>query len=245
MLLNETEKSLLFSKLLPLGKVPQYDFTNQTITLTETSTRRFIFESQYVKRLARPKVLSNPDKYNDTYLGFGLFESLSVLIQDDYSLYIKLYDLFNSVDQAVSKIIPNCRQAAVLFSHNSIAEKLITHIHQDDENALPTLSVFFKLTDTDKELPVLTLFDNLDQDSKILQRGYTDHRLMLIHERKSKSQENITIQGTQGVFFNASKIPHCFSYTNDVWVTVVYDHVEPFTPIDFTKNRYHVCPIKF
>jgi hypothetical protein len=245
MLLTQEESSLLFDKLFPLGKVPQYDHKNQTITLSDTSTRRFIFDSQFVKRLPRTQLLSDPEKYNTTYLGFGLLEALSVLVQDNYSLYKRLYDLFTNIDKEISKIIPQCGQAAVLFSHKSFADKLITHIHQDDENNLPTLSIFFRLTDIDNELPVLTLFDELDHDSKILQRGYTDHRLMLIHERKSTHQDNISIQETQGVFFNASKTPHCFSYTNDIWVTVVYDHVAPSIPIDFTKNRYYVCPIKF
>lgn len=41
--LCDRELKILLDILIPLGKVPKYDKDSQTIQLTDTTTRRFIF----------------------------------------------------------------------------------------------------------------------------------------------------------------------------------------------------------
>jgi hypothetical protein len=131
----------------------------------------------------------------------------------------------------------------VIFSHQSFGDRLFPHIHQDSGNDLKTLSLFFNLTDSDPVAPVLTLFDTLEVESKFFKKGYTDHKLLLLHERKSKNPDIVNISNNMCILFDADKIPHSLSYTDDIWVTIVYDHVE--SVCDFIdKGRYYVGTIR-
>ena len=242
--LTSAEQDLLFRSFFPLGRVPRYDRANSTIELSTTSTRRFIFDSNYTHRLGKSIELANSKKFDPNYLGFGFFETLSTVIQEDYNLYVKLFNFFNNVDEKVSKIINSCSQSVIIFSHNSFGERLFPHIHQDHSKQSPTLSVFFKLTNNDTTSPSLILCDSLEHDSKVFEQGYTNHKLLLSHERKSLGTEYITINNNDAILFDAYNTPHSFTYTNDIWATVVYDHVSHINADTVNKGRYHVCPFQ-
>lgn len=235
--LSSNELNLLIEKFLPLGKMPKFDPTAKSVSLIETTTRRFIFDGNYVKKFKKSDSLTNLGKFDTTYLGFGFFETLSVLLQDNYDLYQKLFDFFDKIDQYASTIAPTSSNAVIIFSHKSFGDRLFPHIHQDGPK-LPTMSLFFNLTNLDNN-PNLTFFDTLEEDNKLFSRGYTDHKLLLIHERKSKNTEIIPINNNMCILFDAYKIPHSFSYTNDLWATVIYDHVDPTIALE-NKGRYHV-----
>jgi hypothetical protein len=240
MILTDQEQTLLKNKLFPLGKIPYYN--NGQLSLTDTPTRRFILESLHVKKTVRPPTLQDTNKIDLGYLSFGIFESISVLIQDDYSLYEKLFNFFNNVDQIVSSLISSYLHAVVIFSHSSFGDRLFPHIHQDSGKDLKSLSLFFKLTNNSNEIPVLTLLDNIGTDSKFFKKGYTDHKLLLLHEKKSTAKDKIQISNNMCILFDADRIPHTLSYTNDIWVTVVYDHVTSVCNLT-DKGRYHVGTI--
>lgn len=237
MKLSDSELALLKEKFLPLGQMPKFDPVTKTVSLTDTTTRRFIFDGNHVKKFKKSNSLAHAGKFEPTYLGFGFFETLSVILQDDYALYQKLFDFFDKVDQFASTISPNSSNAVIVLSHNSFGERLFPHIHQDGVK-LPTMSLFFNLTGIDSN-PTLTFFDTLEESDKVFSKGYTDHKLLLVHERKTKHPENILINNNMCVLFDAYKIPHTFSYTNDLWATVVYDHVDPVISLE-NKGRYHV-----
>ena len=243
MILNQKETNIIFNKFLPLGKIPLLSSDTTNLSFTQTSTRRFIFDGWFVKKRGKSIKLSDPKKFNDRYLSFSFFESLSVLVQEDYNLYKNLFKFFETVDYYGSNIISSCSQTVIIFSHNSFGERLFPHIHQDDEQG-PTLSLFFNLTNTDTEKPKLVLLDILDKDSKIYNSGYTDHKVLLVHERKSKSTKEVEITNNTGVLFDASAIPHWFSYTNDLWVTVVYDNVSLIADSVDYKDQCSVFSIK-
>lgn len=241
--LTKQEKTVLLDKFLPLGKIPFYDQSTGQLSFSDTTTRRFIFDGVSIQRSPRPRTLTDPNKLNVGHLGFGLFESISVLIQEDYELYLKLFNFFTEVDKIASTMISSYSHAVVIFSHRSFGDRLFPHIHQDSGNDLKTLSLFFNLTNSDSTEPVLTLLDTLEPDSKFFKKGYTDHKLLLLHERKSKNPDYVKISNNMSILFDADKIPHALSYTDDIWVTIVYDHVE--SVCDFTdKGRYHVGTIR-
>lgn len=240
MKLNNSEQKILFDTLFPIGQVPYYDRNLGTIKFSETSFRRFIFDSTHVSRTVRPTTLTNPNKFNAGYLGFGFFESLSTVLQQDYQLYQKLFNFFNDADKIASNMISSCSHAAMVFSHKSFGERLLPHIHQDSGTDKKTLSIFFNLTAEHNEAPVLSLFDSIDTDSKSFKQGYVNHKLLLIHERNSTNAEHIPIENGMCILFNADTIPHALSYTNDIWVTIIYDHVEENSINFFNKGRYHV-----
>jgi len=241
MILTDQEQSLLKNKLFPLGKIPYYN--NGQLSLTDTPTRRFILESSHVTKTVRPPTLQDANKIDLGYLGFGIFESISVLIQDDYSLYERLFNFFNSADKIASSLISSCSHAVAIFSHNSFGDRLFPHIHQDSGKDLKSLSLFFKLTNNSSEIPVLTLLDDIGTDSKFFKKGYTDHKLLLLHEQKSKAKDEIQISNNMCILFDADRIPHTLSYTDDIWLTIVYDHVTPVYNLN-DKGRYHVGTIQ-
>lgn len=242
--LSDRELKILLNILVPLGRVPKYDKDSQTIKLTDTTTRRFIFDSNNIKRLGKSIELVNHNKFDPNYLGFGFFETLSVLIQDDYKLYRKLFDFFNNIDLQLSNISPTCSQCILLFSHSSFGDKLFPHIHQDNVTKKPTMSYFTRLTHKDDTKPILILNDTLDEDSKIFANGYTNHALLLLHARKSSNIEIVSINNNDIVVFDGYKIPHSLTYSDDLWVTIIYDHVSPDLNNFKDKGRYHVCTLK-
>jgi hypothetical protein len=247
MQLTKQEQHILLEKFFPLGRVPRYDFSKQSIQLSDTSARRFILEAGEVKRSSRAEVLTNPDKYNPEYIGFGFFESLAVIIQDDYQLYKKLFDFFTKIETVANSLISECSQAAVVCSHTSFGDRLFPHIHQDSGMGYKTLSIFVKLTDITNESPVLKFFDTLDVESKCFKKGYTDHKLLLVHERKSTDIDNIVISNNMCVLFDAYKIPHSLAYADDIWATVVYDNVllKPEAETKFiNKGRYDIHSVE-
>lgn len=241
--LTEQQQEVLFKYFFPLGQIPWYNRDQNSIQLSETSVRRFIFDSNHTSRIGKSIELSDPKKFNPCYLGFGFFETLSTIIDKDYDLYKTLFTFFNGVDEKVSKIINSCSQSVITFSHNSFGERLFPHIHQDNNPQSPTLSVFFKLTNNSSETPNLILYDSLDDNSKMFEQGYTNHKLLLLHERKSLGTEYVPINNNDAVLFDAYNTPHSFTYTEDIWVTIVYDHVSNVNADIVNKGRYHVCPI--
>jgi hypothetical protein len=241
--LTDSEQQVLFKYFFPLGQIPFYDRTQNAIQLSDTSARRFIFDSNHTGRLGKSIELSNPKKFNPCYLGFGFFETLSTIIQEDYSLYMKLFTFFNNVDERVSKIVGSCSQSVITFSHDSFGERLFPHIHQDHNPQSSTLSVFFKLTNNSTDVPSLIFYDTLDNNSKLFEQGYTSHKLLLAHERRTTGPEYIPINTNDAIVFDAYKTPHSFTYTRDIWATIVYDHVSNINASIVNKGRYHVCPI--
>lgn len=227
---------------MPLGRVPIYDRDEQRLSFSETSTRRFNLDSNYVKRVGKSSVLLDKQKYNPKYVSFGFFETLSVLIQDDYALYRKLHDFVYEMDKQISSVIESCTHSAVIFSHRSFGERLFPHIHQDDERKMPTLSAFFNLTKKD-ENPKLFFSDEVEKNSRELRTGYTDHKTLLVHERRS-SQHEIEIDDGDVILFDAYKTPHAFTYNDDLWLTLVYDHSNVIDSSKMLKkDRYCVCAI--
>jgi hypothetical protein len=83
--------------------------------------------------------------------------------------------------------------------------------------------------------------DTLDHESKTFKKAYTDHRVLLLHERNSKNTDSIQIGNNTGIIFNAFDIPHSFTYTDDLWATVIYDHIDTEK---LSKDRYRVFPVK-
>lgn len=243
MILTKEETQVLIDTVCPLGNVPYYDTISKEISFSDTDIRRFILDSTHVTRTVRPSILAETGKIDMTYLGFGILESIAVLLQENYSLYKKLFDLFDRADKLASGLISSCSHAVILITHKSFGERLFPHIHQDSGKDLKTLSLFFKLTDTTDEVPVLTLLDNIEKDSKFFKKGYTDHKLLLVHERKSKTRDEIHISNNMCILFDADRIPHTLSYTDDIWVTIVYDHVTPVCDL-IDKGRYHVGTIQ-
>jgi hypothetical protein len=242
-MLSNAEAKLLLEKVCPLGQVPKYDPNTETIKLVETSTRRFINDGWHVHRAPKSIVLSAPDKLDVNNLGFGMTEALALLMQDDYQLYVKLFNFFETVDRYASTVISETSNSVVVISHKSFGERLFPHIHQDSGQNLPTLSLFFNLTNSSNESPVLELYDEVEHNSKFFKKGYTDHKLLLLHERKNQQVDKINISNNVGVLFNAYNTPHTFSYTDDIWVTVLYDNVLPIEKFNY-EGRYSVFPIQ-
>lgn len=242
--LSDRELKILFDVLFPLGKVPRYNKDLQSISLTDTTTRRFIFDSNYIKRLGKSIELADRNKFDPNYLGFGFFETISVLIQEDYELYRKLFDFFDNLDRQLSNISPTCSQCILLFSHSSFGDRLFPHIHQDNVSKKPTMSYFTRLTHNDNVTPSLILNDTLDESSKTFAKGYTDHALLLLQDRKSTNTEIVPINNHDIVVFDGFKIPHSLTYTDDLWATIVYDHVSPDLTKFKDRGRYHVCTLR-
>jgi hypothetical protein len=243
MILTPAETEIIFDKFLPLGKIPLLNNDSSLLSFTETTTRRFIFDGWSVKKNGKSIKLTDSKKYNDRYISFGLFESLSVLIQQDYSLYKKLFNFFESIELYSSSVISSCSQAVVIFSHDSFGERLFPHIHQDNENQ-QTLSLFFNITGMSDKTPNLVLLDTVEELSKSHASGYTDHKILLVHERKSTDPTSIGITNSSGILFNAAQIPHWLSYTEDLWVTVIYDNVTLIKDEFEHKDRHSVLSIK-
>jgi hypothetical protein len=243
MLLTSEETSIIFKKLLPLGKIPLINNDSTDLSFTETTTRRFIFDGWSVNKTGKSIKLTDNSKFNDRYLSFGLFESLSVLIQEDINLYKNLFNFFEQIEKYAASVVSSCSQSIIIFSHNSFGDRLFPHIHQDDLDK-STLSFFFNLTNLSNENPKLTLLDSLDKTSKAYTSGYTDHKLLLLHERKSKNTQSIEITNNSGILFNAAQIPHWLSYTEDLWVTVIYDNVTLIKDEFEHKDRHSVLSIK-
>jgi len=243
MILTEEEKQTFLDIVCPLGQVPYYDEVLKEVTFSKTDIRRFILDSTYVNRTVRPNTLIEKDKIDLGYIGFGIFESIAVLLQKDYSLYKKLFEFFDRADKLTSEMISSCSHAIVLLSHKSFGDRVFPHIHQDSGENLKTLSVFFKLTNTTNDAPVLTLLDNVEKDSKFFKKGYTDHKVLLVHERKSTVRDEVNISNNMCILFDADKIPHTLTYTDDIWLTIVYDHVTPVYNLN-DKGRYHVGTIQ-
>jgi hypothetical protein len=220
--LDEAQRALILKKLAPLGRVPRYDAEAQTVTLSETSARRFIIDGTACTQRPRSIALQDPKAYDPSYLGFGIHEALSVLIQDDYALYATLFDTVRQIDSTASTMFGSCEQAALILSHNSFGEELFPHVHARSMMDTQTLSLFVNLTGTDSA--TLTLFDPVTEDSRVFKNGYTDHRVVAVHARKADQRE-IKIEHGSFILFDAAKTPHKFSYSDDIWLTFVYDHV--------------------
>lgn len=240
--LDDREVNLLLDNFIPLGQVPIYDRGTQQLSFPKTSTRRFNLDSNYVKRIGKSSILLDKQKYNPKYVSFGFFETLSVLIQNDYTLYRKIHDFVYEMDKHISSVIESCTHAAAIFSHRSFGDRLFPHIHQDDERKMPTLSAFFNLTKK-AENPKLFFSDTIEENSREMRTGYTDHKTLLVYERKS-SQYEIEINDGDVILFDAYKIPHTFTYTDDLWLTLVYDHSNIIDSSKILKkDRHHVCTI--
>lgn len=220
--LNEQDKSLVLEHLAPLGRVPSW--RDDKLQFAETSARRFINDQSKAEQRPRNARLSESDAYDPAYLGLGIYESLAcALIQRDYHLYERLFYLLKELDAEASGTFKTCEQAAVLLSHRSFGEQLFTHIHAGSRRNLPTLSVFVNLTGT--ESSVLTVYPQLSEDSKAYRVGYTNHKILLATTRSQQTSE-IEITDRTNIVFNASTVPHRYSYGNDLWLTLVYDQID-------------------
>jgi hypothetical protein len=230
---TKNQLELITGKLCNLGRVPRY--TNQNIELSSTSTRRFIHDGCSVKRLKRSKALLDKTSYNQEYLGFGFNVALSVILQDDYDVYSRLFSICEKFDEVASTYVDSTEQSAVLFNHKSFGDRLFPHIHQRSTDPKPTISFFYNLTNMSDKLPVLTLLEPVYSGNKKYDKGYTDHKLLLLHERTSKKIE-LDVNSNDAIIFDAQNIPHAFTFTDDIWLVFVYDNV---TLKDTIKSKYN------
>jgi hypothetical protein len=243
---TQNQLDLILNKLCPLGKVPKY--ADGAITLSDTTVRRFIHDGYYVRRLPRGECLVDKGAYNPEYLGFGVNEAISCILQDDYALYLKLYDDFKYFDFLASTYIESTEQSAVLFNHKSFGQRVFPHIHQRNETNKPTVSLFYNLTKTSKEKPILTLMEPVFPGDKEFERGYSNHKLLLVHERNSAKQD-IEIDNGIAVVFDAQNIPHSMTFTDDIWLVFVYDNVtlktvpDNYMQLFNSRLYYNVFPV--
>jgi hypothetical protein len=224
LILTQEEENILFNLFFPLGNVLKYDPTTKLVNTLESPMRRYILDSNNTKKTFKSDILSMKGKFDCNFLSYGFFETLNVIMQEDYELYIKLYNYFDNLDFLMSKFINSTVNKTVLFSNKKFGEKLFTHIHLDNNVRHDTLSLFFRLTNKTEERPRLILYDNLTEDSRILTKGYMDFRKLTHHEKTSKSIEEVLINDLDVIKFDASTVPHSFTYNDDLWVTMVYDH---------------------
>jgi hypothetical protein len=219
--LNHEEKLLLIEQLAPLGQVPRWD---GKLTISETPARRFINDQTAVRQQPRSAALTEPQAYDPAYLGIGVFEALSTaLIQRNYKLYVRLFNLVHDLDEHAAETIHTCEQAAVLLSHRSFGDELFPHIHARSAANRPTLSIFCNLTGTGTS--TLTLYEPLKEGERAYRTGYTNHLVLAAASRKMKSTE-LVITGGQCVMFDAQHTPHRYSYGDDLWLTLVYDQAD-------------------
>lgn len=221
--LNEIEKQQLIEFIAPLGCVPRYDAAMNSLLFSCTPARRFILDGTRVLQRARTSALVNAQAYNPKYIGIGIREALGTIIQTNYDLYLKLYQYIAALDAQVAQDLQSCEQAALILSHSSFGKELFTHIHARSEPSRPTLSVFINLSGADTS--TLTLYTPVHESSRGYQEGYTDQRVLAIHARNVQHEE-ITIHSGDCILFNASRVPHKYKYSNDLWLTLVYDHVQ-------------------
>jgi len=244
LILNDKEVSILHETFFPTGNVLKYDPNTKTVNVLPSPMRRYILDSNHIKKLPKSKLLSSPGKFDCNFLSYGFFETLNVILEIDFELYLKMFTFFDYLDQVMSNYIASTVNKTVLFSNNKFGEKLFTHIHLDNEQRLETLSLFFRLTRKTKDLPKLILYDNLAEHSRILTKGYMDFKKLSHHEKTSVSTQEIQITDFIVIKFNASIIPHSFTYNEDLWVTMVYDHAELTESASFqSHNRYSSCKI--
>lgn len=220
--LSNHEAELVLQKIAPLGRVPRYDYTGASISLSETTARRFILDASVVLR-PRSNALTNPKAYDTSYLGFGFREAASTIIQDDYKLYERLFRFVGDTAKAASARFKNCEQAALLLGHSSFGQELFPHIHSRSSLNLPTLSVFFNLTSEAES--ILTLYSAVQESSRAFERGYIDQRVVAI-AAKNSTPTKIPIKSGTCVLFDASHTPHRYTYTDDLWLVFVFDHVQ-------------------
>ena len=224
LILTPEEEDTLFDLFFPLGNVLKYDPILRVVNTLESPMRRYILDSNNTKKIFKSDILSMKGKFDCNFLSYGFFETLNVVMQKDYKLYSKLYTYFDNLDLLMSKFVKSTVNKTVLFSNNKFGEKLFTHIHLDNDIRHDTISLFFRLTNKTEKRPCLMLYDNLNEDSKILTKGYMDFKRLTYHEKTSKSTEAVSINDLDVIKFDASTIPHSFTYNEDLWVTLVYDH---------------------
>ena len=219
--LSDIEKQLVLEHLAPLGCVPAW--RDGQLTMSKTSARRFINDQTSVLQRPRNSRLNIPAAYDPGYLGIGIYEALAAsLIQVSYGLYVKFFQFLKSKDFDAAEQISSCEQAAIILSHRSFGEELFTHIHAGAEPNRPTISQFYNLTGTGTS--ELILYPELDESSKAYRTGYTNHRVLAAVTR-SQPTHSIPIFNGATVTFSAATTPHRFPYTDDVWLTLVYDQV--------------------
>lgn len=226
MIITPEQKTLLLEKVCPLGRVPCN--VGGRIEFTETTARRFINDGYQVGRRPKNPMLVDPTAYNPRYLGFGIREALSIIIQDDYGLYTGMIHLLDEMEAIALERISSSENAIMLFAHKSFGERLFPHIHTRSNDPSDTLSMFCNLTQTSEEKPQLIMFKEVGQGDRAYERGYTDHKVMMAHERRGVS-EIVEIHHEAFVEFPAYKIPHVMTYTDDLWVVLVYDHTRKKT----------------
>lgn len=244
LILNDKEVNILHEIFFPTGNVLKYDPNSKIVNVLTSPMRRYILDSNHTKKLPKSKLLSSPGKFDCNFLSYGFFETLNVILERDFELYFKIFTFFDYLDQVMSNYIVSTVNKTVLFSNNKFGEKLFTHIHLDNEERLETLSLFFRLTRKTQDLPKLILYDNLSEHSRILTKGYMDFKKLTHHEKTSLSTQEIEIKDFIIIKFNASIIPHSFTYNEDLWVTMVYDHAELTEVASFqSNNRYSISNI--
>jgi len=238
LILTDDEVEILHNIFFPTGNVLKYDQKEKIVNVIPSPMRRYILDSNYTKKLPKSKILSVPGKFDCNFLSYGFFETLNVLLETDYDLYLKLFLYFDYIEYTISDFLKSTINKTVLFSNNRFGEKLFTHIHLDNDKRSDTVSLFFKLTDKTNQCPNLVLYDPLTPDSRIFTKGYMDFKKLTHHEKTSKTVQYVEIEDFSLIKFNASVIPHSFTYNQDLWVTFVYDHAVTENLI-FEDKIYH------
>lgn len=222
---------MVLQAVAPLGRVPRFDGTE--LHLSDTTARRFILDISRIAKRPKTELLANSRAFDDSYVGIAFSNALNRLIQRDFQVYTKLFGLVEELDALASCWVSSCEQAAVILSHRSFGDRLFPHIHFRSEADLPTLSVFYNLTSAQPS--TLRLLDPVFQGDRAFESGYTDHRALLVHERRSTPVE-VTVQHDSALLFDASHQPHSYSYSDDLWLTLVYDQARCQNLV--LKDRY-------
>lgn len=248
MVFLQDEIKLLIDRVAPLGRVPRYDLERQTLELVDTSVRRFMNDISRFRRQPRNRLHSLPGAYDPLNLGIGINEALTLLIQDHPELYEQLFEEILLWDHTATGLAKTsaAEQAIVLFCHRSFGEGVFPHLHARRLGDAPsTLSIFLNLSRGSQgdDPPVLTLYDKLERTDRFYLTGYTDHKKVAVAARRGQPTE-VKIHHGDAVMFAADRIPHTFSYTDDLWMVLVYDSVSlasHLVPNEALFSRYNLC----
>jgi hypothetical protein len=228
--LTAVEKQAFIDHIAPIGSYAGYQGHGKFERSGNLNGARYLKERHgNIRRFGKSPKAHNKNNYPAYILTYHFDHIIEVLQYHLSDLYLRLRKLCYDVEAVAEQYISSCNYAIVIAGHKQLGESLTLHSHMLDDDDRYTFTIAVRLSTDDDKAAVFQAYPPYPDNDPMLPyyfiapQKYPD---AIANHIKDSDPVSIPLTTDTAILaFNASYVAHTVTWTDDIYLFFVYDHV--------------------
>jgi hypothetical protein len=170
------------------------------------------------------RALSNAN-YPSGLITYSIEHAIDPLLYENQGLFRKMKKLCYDVEDLASQFIDSCNYAACITGHESLGKEFLTHSHRLDDSDRHTLTIALRLSSADERTGSIDVWYPFSDDDSLLPYYYMNNEFLDKYVEQAPRYVYPLNTPVNIMTFNPSYCAHTATWTDDVYMFFVYEHV--------------------